>query len=586
MSPSLRNARLGLAAGGALLLIAIAVALPRLGARRAPETPAAPATPVTGVDGAGGAIGAGGSLEAADSTASEPTGPVVFSYFQEQPRTFDPALATDAYSAAVVSQINSPLVGLTSNLEPTPQVAESWTISKDGLVYIFTLREGVRFHSGREVTADDFVWSLTRLFLEPYRSGGLAAGYLEAILGVPEFVAGQSDAIAGIRALDRKHLEIRLARPNGALLSVLALDQTSPLPREILEGGGGIAAYEAKPVGCGPFRYVRREGEEKLVLAANPDYFGGRPQIDSLIYHTPHGDVETLGADALLRGKASMATLPLDRVDEFRARPGIVVLRWQDLSLSFIGMNTSMPPLDNPHVRRAVALSMDRQAMYDLRPTGKVLAQGILPPGLPGYIADPRTYTHDEEAARAELRVAGYGPENPLPPLTLLKSAGTPETRRIDTLMVESMARVGIRLRLEHATWAVMDSLITGRHAQMFGLGWVADIPDPDTFLRALFHSRSATNYFQYVDSRVDSLLDVAAVTSNPDVRSRAFRVVERLVLESAPLVPLFHTATFLGLRSDVQGLEMNPLGISTLAMERLTLGHPSDPADRRRAGL
>ena len=574
MSPSLRNARLGLAAGGALLLIALAVALPRVGEHH-------PKVPAPGPD-----APAGGAADEGSAPASEPAGPRVFTTFQEQPQSFDPATATDAYSAAICSQINSPLIGLTSSLEPTPQVAESWTISQDGLAYVFTLRSDVRFHTGRTVTADDFVWSLTRLFREPQRSEGLAAGYLDAILGVPEFITGTDSTIAGIRALDPTHLEIRLSRPYSPLLSALALDQAAPVPREILEAPDGAELYAAHPVGCGPFLFVRREGQEKLVLAANPDYFGGRPQIDSLVYITPHGDVETLGANALLQGGASMAQIPLDRVEEFRAHPGITVLRWQDLSLSFIGMNTAAPPLDNPHVRRAVALAMDRRAMFELRPTGKVLAQGILPPGLPGYVPEPRTYTHDLSAARAELAAAGYGPDHPLPTLTLVKSQGTLESRRIDTLMVNSLAEAGIRVQLHHTNWAAIDSLVSGHHAQMFGMGWVADIPDPDTFLRALFYSQSATNYFRYSNSVVDSLLDVAALTPNPDVRSRAFRLVERLVLESAPMVPLFHTATFLGLRSDVQGLEMNPLGISTLAMERLTLGNPSDTADRRRAGL
>lgn len=577
MSPSLRNARLGLAAGGALLLIALAVALPRMNSRGAGDPAANPPTSATGAAPLG-------SPEGTRSDGTAVTAPRVLSYYQEQPRTFDPAIATDAYSAAICSQINSPLVGLNSSLEPVPAVAESWTISQDGLTYVFTLRGDVRFHDGRQVTARDFVWSLTRLFEEPQRSLGLAAGYLEAILGVPEFIEGRAPRIAGIQALDARHLRIRLSRPYSPLLSALALDQTAPVPREILERQGGAAAYAAHPIGCGPFRFVRREGQEKLVLAANPDYFGGRPQIDSLAFTTPHGDVETLGANALLRGRATMAQIPLDRVEEFRSRPGITVLRWQDLSLSFIGMNTKMPPLDNAHVRHAIALAMDRQAMYQLRPTGKVLAQGILPPGLPGYVPDTRTFSHDAAAAREELALAGYGPENPLPPLTLVKSAGTPESRRIDTLMVNSLADAGIRIRLQFCNWAVMDSLVNGRHAQMFGMGWIADIPDPDTFLRALFYSKSATNYFQYADASVDSLLEVAAKTPNPEVRSRAFRLVESRVLESAPIVPLFHTATFLGLRSDVEGLEMNPLGISTLAMERLTIGSPRYDAERRRA--
>jgi oligopeptide transport system substrate-binding protein len=569
VSSSFGNARLGLAAGGAVLLIALAVALPHVKTARERTPPDAAQAVADSADALAGA---------------RPAGPKIFTYYQEQPQTLDPASATDAYSAAIVSQINSPLVGLTSNLEPTPMLAESWTISRDGLTYIFTLRSGVMFHNGRPVTADDLVYSLTRLFREPIRSEGLAANYLEAILGVPEFEAGRTHEIAGIRALDRRRLEVQLSRPYSPLLSALALDMTAPVPREILDRPHGAEAYEAHPVGCGPFVFVRREGQEKIVLAANDSYFGGRPQIDSLVFLTPKGDVQTLGADALLLGKATMATIPLDRVEEFRARPGINVLRWQDLSLSFIGINTTMPPLDNEHVRRAIALAMDRQAMYDVRPTGKVLAQGILPPGLPGYVPDQQTYTHDVQAAKVELQRAGYGPDRPLPELPLIEATGTQESREIDTLMVKSLAQAGIPVRLRYLDWTQLDSLVTARSVPMFGLSWVADIPDPDTFLRALFYSKSSTNYFQYADAQVDSLLDVAALTPDPEVRSRAFRAVERRILDSAPLIPLFHTATFVGLRSDVRGLVMNPLGISTLAMERLTLG-PPEPNDRRRAG-
>src|SRR5262245_7834100 len=180
-------------------------------------------------------------------------GPRVFRYYLEAPGTLDPGLAADAYSSLVVSQIYSPLVGLTSDLEPTPQLAESWTISRDGLVYVFTIRPGVRFQNGREVEASDLVYSLTRLFQEPYRSHGLAAGYLDAIQGAPEFMAGKARTVSGIRALDRYRIELRLTRPYSALLSALALDQTAVVPREIMRPGpNGI---ESRPIGCGPFLF-------------------------------------------------------------------------------------------------------------------------------------------------------------------------------------------------------------------------------------------------------------------------------------------------------------------------------------------
>jgi len=514
------------------------------------------------------------SSDADDSPDLRPGRPEVFRYYSEPLGSLDPALASDAYSSIVIAQIFSPLVGLTSDLEPVPQVAESWTISRDGMVYQFQLHRGVRFHNGREVEANDFVYSLTRLFREPYRSHGLAAGYLDAIVGVPEFVSGQAKAIRGIRALDRYRLEVRLSRPYSALLSALALDQASVVPRECVEGNHPFGQY---PVGCGPFHFAYQR-DEALVLASNPRYFLGEPAIDSIVFYTPKKSVEgvdTEGARALLSGSAAMANLPLNLLAEVSGHPDIRIVRWQDLSLSFIGMNVRKPPLDDRRVRQAIALAMGRDQMLNLWPAGKVLSQGILPPGLPGYSPEPRTYPHDPGAARRLLAMAGYGPNHPLPTMTLWKSTANQSVRQVDTMMVKTLAEAGINVKLRYVSWTELDSIITARNAQLFGLAWVADIPDPDTFLRSLFYSSSGTNYFRYSDRTVDSLLDVAQRTANPEVRMNAYRSVETRVVKAAPLVPLFHSSTFVGLKEDVSGLEVNPLGISTLAMEKLRIGKP-----------
>jgi ABC-type transport system substrate-binding protein len=518
-------------------------------------------------------------------TSSLPPAPTVFRFFQESPQNLDPGMASDAYSSTVIAQIYSPLVGLTSDLEPTPQVADSWTISRDGLQYVFHIREGVRFHSGRDVTAGDFAYSLTRLFTEPFLSEGLAAGYLDAIDGVHEFISGKATEVRGIRALDDRQLQITLSHPYRPLLTALALDQTSAVPREVVEKGGKDA-LEREPIGCGPFRFVRREGSQDVVLASNPDYFMGRPAIDTLIFHAPPGDVISQGADALLDGRATLSTLPADRVEEFRARPGITMLRWQDLTLAFVGMNATLPPLDDARVRQAVALAIDRQAMLQLQPEGKTLASGILPPGLPGYTPVPKTYGRDLAKARELLAQAGYGPEHPLPTLPIYKSITTNTlTLQIDSLMVRSLAEAGISVEPKYVTWAAIDSLITERQAPMFSLSWVADIPDPDTFLRALFYSTSSSNYFRYSSATVDSLLDVARGADDPTLRRAAYEQAEEVILQEAPFVPLYHPASFIGLRDDVVGLEMNPLGISTLAMEKLRFAEPPTGEERRTAG-
>jgi peptide/nickel transport system substrate-binding protein/oligopeptide transport system substrate-binding protein len=563
----------------ALVAVVLAIAVP-VAMKRAPQAPNP--SPRPGHDNRGG----GGPGEPGSATeSSRPDRPSVFRFYQESPTTLDPALASDAYSSTVIAQIYSPLVGLTSSLEPTPQVADSWTISRDGLTYVFHIREGVRFHHGREVTAHDFAFSLTRLFKEPFLSEGLAAGYLDAIDGVSEFLGGKSPTIRGIRALDNRHLEVRLARPYRPLLTALALDQTSAVPQELIERYGN-AVFEVEPMGCGPYRYVRREGERGVVLAANKDYFMGRPAIDSLVFYAPPGDVVEMGAEALLEGKATLSALPANRVEEFRARSGITLLRWQDLSLGFIGMNATIPPLNDSRVRRAVALAADRHGMLALQPEGKTLALGILPPGLPGYTPGDKTYARDLSRARALLAEAGYGPAKPLPPIRLYKSVTSNlKTRQMDALLVASLKEAGIKVETEYVTWSQLDDLITKRKAPMFNLSWVADIPDPDTFLRALFYSTSSTNYFRYSSASVDSLLDRARAADDPVERQRAYERAEAIILRDAAFVPTYHPASFIGIRDNVVGLEMNPLGISTLAMEKLRFSTPRrDDGDRRTA--
>jgi peptide/nickel transport system substrate-binding protein/oligopeptide transport system substrate-binding protein len=500
-----------------------------------------------------------------------PNTPAVFRVYQEHPNTLDPALAADSYASCVIAQIYSPLVGLTADLEPTPQVAESWTISRDGRRYVFHIRPGVRFHHGREVTAQDFEYSLTRLFREPFVSNGLAANYLVAIEGVRDYVLGKANKIRGIRALDQRSLQITLVRPYSSLLAALAMDQTSVVPKEIAESRGGL---ELRPVGTGPFRFVRRD-QRQVVLAADRDYFMGRPGVDSLVFYAPHGDVIAQGADALLEGHATLSQLPITRIEEFRARPGISVLKWNDLSLAFIGMNTQMPPLNDTRVRQAIALAMDRQGILNARPEGKTLTTGILPPGLPGYAPSQKAYMRDIDAAKSLLTEAGYGPKHPLPALTLWRSISSNNPRTADTVLVRSLAQAGIRVHLRYESWANLDRAITGRRAQMFSLSWVADIPDPDSFLRALFYSTSSSNYFAFRSQLVDSLLDVASDSADPEVRMTANRRAEEAILTSAPFVPLYHTASFVGIRDDVAGLEMNPLGISTIQVEKLHFTEP-----------
>ena len=138
--------------------------------------------------------------------------------------------------------------------------------------------------------------------------------------------------------------------------------------------------------------------------------------------------------------------------------------------------------------------------------------------------------------------------------------------------------RIAIDVAAGRFSAEAVDEALFARHLA------TADIPDPDTFLRALFYSSSGTNYFQFAEPGVDSLLDLAQRTADPGVRADAYRTVEGRIVAAAPLVPLFHSSTFVGLRDEVSGLEVNPLGISALAMEKLRIGKPDAARDPRQA--
>jgi peptide/nickel transport system substrate-binding protein/oligopeptide transport system substrate-binding protein len=247
-------------------------------------------------------------------------------------------------------------------------------------------------------------------------------------------------------------------------------------------------------------------------------------------------------------------------------------------------MNAAIPPLDDARVRRAVARAIDRKAMLDARPEGKTLALGILPPGIPGYSPAEKVAERNVAEARALLAQAGYGPAKPLPPITLWKSITSANLRQVDSIMVRSLAEAGIRLNVRYESWAVLDRVITRREAAMFGLAWIADIPDPESFLRSLAYSTSGNNYFRYVSRKTDALLDAARSTRDADARAARFREAELEILKDAPFVPLTYTVSFIGMKDDIAGLEMNPLGISTLAMEKLHFTEPRDGRTKRHA--
>jgi ABC-type transport system substrate-binding protein len=188
-----------------------------------------------------------------------------------EPATLDPARISDIYGRSVAQQIFDGLVEYDQTLTIVPALAQYWKASRDGLTWTFTLRKGVRFHNGREVTADDVVFSLTRLLDPKVRS--TAADLFTNIQGAQSFREGRASSVRGITALDASTVRVVLDEAQVPFVSMLAIGHAKILPRDLLTQQGD--AFGSAPVGTGPFRFERWERRKEIVLAANADYFGG-----------------------------------------------------------------------------------------------------------------------------------------------------------------------------------------------------------------------------------------------------------------------------------------------------------------------
>ena len=493
----------------------------------------------------------------------------VFRLVTEAPSSLDPIRSQSVYEGLPVNQLFDGLVELDPSLHVVPALADTWTISPDGRTYRFHIREGVTFHDGSELTAGDVVFTFRRLLRPENVSGSLAGPYVLAVAGSEEFSSGRTGELSGIRALDDRTLEIVLQYPSIYFLEVLSMDGLRIVPEQVLKEIGE-EAFGRAPVGTGPFR-MGAWHDDRLELEANSDYFRGAPFLEGVrIGFLPLSENVDSGVSRFMNGELDMVEPGTAQVPGLNDSQGVSIRSYQELGLSFLGLGTRNPPLDRLEVRQAIAHAVNRDALVEASPEFRRPSIGLVPPGMNAYSPDPKAMPYDPALARRLLQDAGYGPANPLPPITILNTArssaalGTLESVRRD------LAAVGIRLDTRQVTWSELGEAIMAGKAPMFLLAWIADLPDPDVFLRGLFESGGSSNYFSFRDAEVDRLLELGVRERNPIKRSQIYRDLERRILSQAPVVPLYHTTGLIAYRDEVHGLEPGPLGISTLPLEKV----------------
>jgi len=511
----------------------------------------------------------------------------------EDLNTLDPARTSARAPWWVGGQIFVGLVGLDSSLAPIPLIAKSWSTSDDGKRWTFNLRNDVFFADdpcfpdgkGRRVTAEDIRYSFERICNPGTASTGFWV-FRGKVRGAEEFYASPAAGthVSGFGVPNDTTFEMELIEPSPLVLSLLSMPYCFIVPREAVEKYGND--FFRHPVGAGPFRLAEWKTGERLVLTRNPRYFerdaAGKqlPYLDSVKvsfitdkktefveFQQGHLDAVTSIDPAFLDqvftpdgnglvgeyAKFRLYTVPSMSIEYY----GIM------LDKNAPGANGSVL-VDNRFLRRAINYAIDRESIvrYVLHGQAIPATHGPIPPGIPGY-SGVEGYRFDREMARKLLDSAGYPGGKGAPELSLQIS----ESERVIAVaqaIQEQLNAVGIRLKINRVSPAQHRSMAADGKLPFWRANWMADYPDAENFL-ALFYSKyaspSGSNTTRFANATVDSLYRAALAPGlTTEQRSLIYGAAERIVLDQAPWIFIYHSSIQRLTQPGIEGYSVDPL--------------------------
>ena len=440
-----------------------------------------------------------------------------------------------------------------------PGAAQSWNTSADGLVWTFRLREHGRWSDGRPVTAEDFVYSIRRL-LDPRTAASLAY-FLYAIDGAAEANAGKAPlAAVGVRAVDARTLEIRLAKPFPFFAERLIYPTGYPVPKHVVEELGDDWVKAGNMVTNGAFTLAEWRPQGFVRVVKNPYFHAADTvQLDAVRYF-PTAD-RNAAYNRYRNGELDIiGDFPPGEVDWLaREMPGHSHLG-PLLSIMYLVFNVSEPPFDDDRVRRALALAVDRELI-----TGKVLQSGELPSAafVPPMVANYHSAAGPSEVnldrARALLAEAGYDAANPLR-VTLRYIAG-PENKKVQLAIAALWQAIGVATALHHAELNAHFAELRQGNFQVAQAGWFGE-NNPEHYLELLMSTTGDVNYGRFADAEVDALMAQAKETVNVEDRLALLGRAEVAALALHPVVPLYSVTIRSLVDPRVTGWQANPRNV------------------------
>ena len=487
------------------------------------------------------------------------------------PEGFNPAFYTagtsfDASSRPIFNRLVEFERGTT---KIGPALAEKWDVSDDGLEYTFYLRKGVKFHTTKEFTptrdfnADDVVFSFQRQLDKehPFHSVTEGAEY--------EYFNGMSmpDLLKDVVKVDDYTVKFLLNRPEAPMIANLGMDFASIHSKEYADkmlAAGTPAAIDQKPVGTGPFQLVAYQKDAVIRYKAHPDYWDGKAAIDDLVFAiTPDPSVRY---QKLKAGECHVMPYPNPAdLEAMATDPDVNLMQQEGLNVGYLAYNTMVAPFDNPKVRKALNMAINKEAILDavFQGAGKA-AKNPIPPTIWSYNEAVEDDPYDPEAAKAMLEAEGVSGLKMKIWAMPVQRPYNPNARRMAELMQADFAAIGVDAEIVSYEWGeYLDRSKDKNRDGAVLLGWTGDNGDPDNFLAVLLgcDAVGGSNRANWCYEPFNDLIMKAKVVSDVNERTKLYEQAQVVFKEQAPWATIAHSVVYKPIRKEVVDFKIDPFG-------------------------
>jgi len=488
-----------------------------------------------------------------------------------EPATIDPNRASWSTERSVIMQVFEGLLGFNQDLslraigaQEIPAVANKG-ISDDGKTYTFKLKSNVTWSDGKKVTAQDYEYSIKRIF-DPDLAAEYTSFYFDIVGGEAYYTAADKDAAAkkqlrdaiGVKAIDETTLEIKLSAPRPTFLQLMALWPVYPVREDIITKFGDKWIEPPNYIGNGPFLLTEWAHEDHITLKKNPDYWGTKAKLDE-IQMKMITDVNAQFA-AYQNNEIDMSLVPAGTEKATMEDPvlGKEILRHAELTTFGFQFNVSKPPFDNKKLRQALNAAVDRESFINnVRAGIGKPAYSWIPPGMPGYDASlGADYHFNVDKAKQLLKDAGYADGSNVPELKL-QYADTATNPTIAQFIQNQMKEnLGINVSLEPMERKAFSQMVNEEQHTWAWFGWGADYPDPDNWLPELFGTDAGNNHTTYSNPAFDEISKKAKNELDNTKRLKLWADAQKIIVDDAPVLFMQYRERFRLVKPTVKGLK------------------------------